>query len=291
MSLYEDSCHSYFRSDSMSQCQVEEDDCKTVTDSDFSAFFSSPIPDNSTNCNSGENAAVENKVQEQNIADYQEEDEEKLFDDDEAETQSINDEENIFDKEQPEEEESKDKKVSTSYRKMEDDSIRKKFKTHFEESVRFLVNSKLKRKLKNNSIIFQKLPQTYLNNVKIDVNKKTLDMDLWSRYNDDFVSITGKPLDPPSLKKFNKNQQILKKLKYEINYKFDDNDLLKTKVIDLLRIYLNSKMYKNLLKKVEIQSGSEYKKRFEKVIEGDSNTNGYIDYFLFSKGNKKKKYN
>jgi hypothetical protein len=283
LGLYDDNTtSSYYKSDSMYEPNYEDESENHYTNS-LMKFFTPVRNEISTQEESGEIMLFLTKEEEPQ-ADYKE----VVNSEERTETITLEDSSNIFDRPEIIFQTVKTKKEKPSHRKMEDDSIRKKFKTHCEESIRLVVNQHLKKIFPKENIAFNKLPQNFLSNPKIEVNKKSLEMNILSRYSYDFIKDTGKDLNLAGEKKLKSNQDIIKKLTEKFKYNVNTDKVLRRKVKDLVLDFINSKKYRDELLRIEISDGQEYRKRYELVTKGDSENLGYIDYYLKSRGNKPK---
>jgi hypothetical protein len=282
LGLYdENTTSSYYKSDSMYEPNYEEES-ENLTDSLMKIF--TPVRNEiSTQEESGEFMLFLNKEEEPQ-ADYKE----VVNSEERTETIIQEDSSNIFDRPEIIFQTVKTKKEKPSHRKMEDDSIRKKFKTHCEESIRLAVNQHLKKIFPKENLAFNKLPQNFLSNPKIEVNKKSLEMDILSRYSYDFMEDTGNDMNLAGDKKLKSNKDIIKKLRKDLKYNVNEDKVLIRKVKDLVFDFINSQKYRDELVRIEISDGHEYRKRYELVTKGDSENLGYIDYYLKSRGNKHK---
>jgi hypothetical protein len=273
---------SYYKCDSLYDAQDDEVSEKTINDS-LMTFFTPLRNEMSTQEDSKESLLYLNREEEEPLADYKQESES------EERTETIPPEEsNIFDRPEVIFQTVKVKNEKPSHRKMEDDSIRKKFKTHCEESIRLVVNQHLKRIFPNENLALNKLPQNFLSNPKIEVNKKSLEMDILTRYSCDFVKDTGKLLNSAGEKKLKQNIAIIHKITNKLKYNLKKDKIFRKKVKDLVLDFINSKKYRDELLRVEISDGPQYRKRYQIITQGDSENLGYIDYYLKSKGNRAK---
>jgi hypothetical protein len=178
----------------------------------------------------------------------------------------------------------KKEKVPTtpSDRKMADDSMRKKFKTMLEDRILEIINIKMKESYPwDKEVQFRKLPQNYLKNASIDMNKMCLNMTLEQRYKYDF--------EDKSTKKLAHNCQVLSKLNIRYNELEKSDSVLKLRVKDLIYQYIESSKYDMDIRRLEREEGEEYSKKFDILARGDQNTLGYVEYFLRTPGNKSKK--
>ncbi len=198
------------------------------------------------------------------------------------------DESNIFDAPEVVFQTVKEKKEKPSYRKLEDDSIRKKFKTHCEESLRRIVNKHIESLFPNKGLAFKKLPQNFLSCAKIEVNQIGLEMTIAKRYCYDFIEETGHKLSYAAFQKLQTNREVVRKLKEELKYKVDNDKVLGRQVKDLVMDFINSKKYKAELEIIERSEGIDYKKKYDKVIRGNDYNLSYVDYYIKSSGNKTK---
>jgi hypothetical protein len=169
-----------------------------------------------------------------------------------------------------------------SGRKMADDSLRKKFKTMLENRILETVNKKMKESYPlDKKIKFKKLPQNYLKNATIEMNKMSLNMTLEQRFLYDFKDTCTKKLDH--------NRSVLSRLN-ENYYELERSDsILKLFVKDLIQMYIESSKYKEDLMKIEEDQGKNYARKFDNIIRGNHDTLGYVEYFLRTPGNKSKK--
>lgn len=167
-----------------------------------------------------------------------------------------------------------------SGRKMADDSMRKKFKTMVENRILEIVNTKMREAYPSDkTITFRKLPQNYLKNATIEMNKMSLNMTLEQRFSYDFKDKNTKKLDH--------NCRVLAKL-YE-HYNMAGDSFLKLRVQDLIHHYIESSKYAMDLRKIEEEEGESYAEKFDLLARGDQDTFGYVEYYLKTPGNTSKK--
>ena len=188
---------------------------------------------------------------------------------------------NIFDLQEDLTNSTKSKPDKPSNRKKADDGMRKKFKTRMEDRILELVNGNIaKRYPRDKEVLFKKLPQNYLKDPSIYINKMCLDMTIEQRYQYDFGDKSKKKLDH--------NYRVLQVLQNRYGELDKSDSILKIKVKDLISQYISSEKYDLDLGRIRRDDGEKYAARFNNVIKGDDKTLSYVVYFLETPGNKKK---
>lgn len=173
--------------------------------------------------------------------------------------------------------------TTPSDRKLQDDSIRKKIKTHTEENIKNVLNLHYSKVSSGDKkIILKKLPQNFLSNVTIDLNKEALLMTVEERYQYDYGDESSTKLDV--------NRKVVNIMKHKYYEREEGVPLMKMKVKDLMTDYFNSKKYESELRKIEEKEGLKYAKKFDLLVKGNGNDiMGYVEYYLKTPGNSKSK--
>jgi hypothetical protein len=238
----------------------------------------------STNFESGELfQQMDNKIEIETPTFTQREEVQEMTESTEQEnTQSVSSpKSNIFDLQEDLTNSTKSKPDKPSNRKKADDGMRKKFKTRMEDRILELINTNIaKRYPRDKEVLFKKLPQNYLKDPSIYINKMCLDMTIAQRYQYDFGD--------ESKKKLIHNCRVLKVLQERYGELDRSDSILKIKVKDLIWQYISSEKYDLDLGRIKRDDGEKYASRFNNVIKGDDKTLSYVVYFLTTPGNKKK---
>ena len=147
-------------------------------------------------------------------------------------------------------------------RKSQIDSLLKKVKSKVMRAIQQAIKICLKIKI-------GRLPQDFITNIKIDINKKYLSKTILEIYQEfgilrDFENII-------------QNNSLIKQEKKELF-----KELVYLKFGDVFKFYRESKIFENDLQNVKNREGEEFANLFKYISDI------YVDYYTFSKGNKSK---
>ena len=167
-------------------------------------------------------------------------------------------------------------KTKKKRRKFKPDNIRKKIKARFHKDLKNVINQKLK---KAGSVkLFDLLPQNFITNITIKLNKQALDSTYENIVLHDFLEDTGGKEKNPDRDKFKKNLEVMKYLdeKKEICQKSEFDKIRKMKYGEMLRIYFSSAEFEKSLVELYEKNKNEKIDYFEDYI---NKAVSYIDFF------------
>ena len=167
-------------------------------------------------------------------------------------------------------------KTKKKRRKFKPDNIRKKIKARFHKDLKNVINQKLK---KAGSIkLFDLLPQNFITNITIKLNKQALDTTYENIVLHDYLEDTGGKEKNPDRDKFNKNLEVMKYLDVnkEISQKSEFDKIRKMKYEEILRVYFSSAEFEKSLIELYEKNKNEKIDYFEDYI---NKAVSYIDFF------------
>ena len=139
-----------------------------------------------------------------------------------------------------------------------------------------MINQKLK---KAGSIkLFDLLPQNFITNITIKLNKQALDTTYENIVLHDYLEDTGGKEKNPDRDKFNKNLEVMKYLDVnkEISQKSEFDKIRKMKYEEILRVYFSSAEFEKSLIELYEKNKNEKIDYFEDYI---NKAVSYIDFF------------
>ena len=162
-------------------------------------------------------------------------------------------------------------------RKFKPDEIRKKIKSRFHKSLKNIINLKLKNA--GSQEFFGPLPQCFLCNITIELNKEVMNLTYRQLLEKDF---TKHLKDQKSKQKANKAKydRNLKVLKYldkhqEISKKSGFDDISNMTYADILREYFLSEEFEFSVKKLKLEKEND-----EYINEYMIKSRTYVNFFL-----------
>ena len=162
-------------------------------------------------------------------------------------------------------------------RKFKPDEIRKKIKSRFHKSLTNIINLKLKNA--GSQEFFGPLPQCFLCNITIELNKEVMNLTYRQLLEKDF---TKHLKDQKSKQKANKakHERNLKVLKYldkheEISKKSGFDDISNMAYADILREYFLSEEFEFSVKKLKLEKEND-----EYINEYMIKSRTYVNFFL-----------
>ena len=172
------------------------------------------------------------------------------------------------------------KKKQKKKRKFKPDDIRKKIKARFHKVIKNIINSKLKNA--GSKKLFDFLPQSFISNITIRLNKQAMDLTYENLIEKNYVLKTKIKKGNPDLEKYNKNLDVLNYLKEnpQICKNSDFEKIKNMKYIDILKAYFSSFEFE--------QSIIELNKKKEKIDYIEEYINKSLTYVNFFAFNKKK---
>lgn len=162
-------------------------------------------------------------------------------------------------------------------RKFKPDNIRKKIKARFHKDLRKIINYKLKKS--GSSQLFDLLPQSFITNITIKLNKKVMGITYGKLLEDIcFDNSSGKKEKNPDKEKIVKNTEVMKYLMVnkEISEKSEFNKIKNMKYEDLLRAYFSSAEFENSL--IELINKNK-KEKTDYIEEYINKAISYVDFF------------
>lgn len=180
---------------------------------------------------------------------------------------------NLFDESDDEDENSSELEIPTelSSRKLADDSIRKKIKVKICENIKIRINKKI-RKIhgKKTKLQLKKLPQAFIKNVHLQVNKTAIKMTIKQLFCKNFN--TNGEID----KKLIWNEKVINSLE-ELQKK---TPILNLTFLEVIEQYFGSKYYEKDLEKIKQKENETYARQYDKLVRGYCDTLSYIQYFM-----------
>ena len=167
-------------------------------------------------------------------------------------------------------------KAKKKRRKFKPDNIRKKIKARFHKDLKNSINQKLK---KAGAIkLFDLMPQNFITNITIKLNKQALDTTFENLILHDSLEDTGGKEKNPDRDKFNRNLEVMKYLEKnkEISQKAEFDKIKKLKYEELLRIYLSSAEFENSLIELYEKNKSE---KIDYIEDYINKAVSYVDFF------------
>ena len=162
-------------------------------------------------------------------------------------------------------------------RKFKPDNIRKKIKARFHKDLRRIINYKLKKS--GSSQLFDLLPQSFITNITIKLNKKVMGITYEKLLEETcFNNSSGKKEKNQDKEKIIKNAEVMKYLMVnkEISEKSEFNKIKKMKYEDLLRAYFSSAEFENSL--IELFNKNK-KEKTDYIEEYINKAISYVDFF------------
>ena len=162
-------------------------------------------------------------------------------------------------------------------RKFKPDNIRKKIKARFHKDLRKIINTKLKKS--GSSQLFDLLPQSFITNITIKLNKKVMGITYGKLLEDIcFDNSSGKKENNPDKEKIVKNTEVMKYLMVnkEICEKSEFNKIKNMKYEDLLKAYFSSVEFENSL--IELFNKNK-KEKTDYIEEYINKAISYVDFF------------
>ena len=163
-------------------------------------------------------------------------------------------------------------------RKFKPDNIRKKIKARFHKDLRKIINSKLKKS--GSSQLFDLLPQSFITNITIKLNKKILGITYGQLLKETcFDNSSGKEKEKKSDKeKMIRNEEVIKYLlkNKEISKMSEFDKIKNMKYEDLLRAYFTSAEFEKSLIELINKNKNEKTDYIEEYI---NKAISYVDFF------------
>ena len=161
-------------------------------------------------------------------------------------------------------------------RKFKPDNIRKKIKARFHKDLKNIINKKLKKA--GSCKLFDLLPQNFITNITIKMNKQAMGITYEELVLHNFLDDNGGKEKTPDRDKFNRNNEVMKYLseKKEISKKSEFDKIKHMKYEDLFRAYFSSAEFENSLMEIF------YKNKMEKIDYFEEYVNKaltYVDFF------------
>jgi hypothetical protein len=167
-------------------------------------------------------------------------------------------------------------KAKKKRRKFKPDNIRKKIKARFHKDLKNNINQKLK---KAGAIkLFDLMPQNFITNITIKLNKQALDTTFENLILHDSLEDTGGKEKNPDRDKFNRNLEVMKYLEKnkEISQKAEFDKIKKMTYEELLKIYFSSAEFENSL--IELYEKNKNEK-IDYVEDYINKAASYVDFF------------
>ena len=167
-------------------------------------------------------------------------------------------------------------KAKKKRRKFKPDNIRKKIKARFHKDLKNILNEKLKKV--HSEKFFELLPQSFITNITIKLNKQILESSFENLVLHDCLEDTIGKEKNPDRDKYNKNLEVMKYLdeNKEISEKFYFEKIKKMKYEELLRAYFSSVEFENSLIELYNKNKSE---KIDYIEEYVNKALTYIDFF------------
>ena len=167
-------------------------------------------------------------------------------------------------------------KAKKKRRKFKPDNIRKKIKARFHKDLKNFINQKLK---KAGAIkLFDLMPQNFITNITIKLNKQALDTTFENLILHDSLEDTGGKEKNPDRDKFNRNLEVMKYLEKnkEISQKAEFDKIKKMKYEELLKIYFTSAEFENSLIELYEKNKSE---KIDYIEDYINKAETYVEFF------------
>ena len=161
-------------------------------------------------------------------------------------------------------------------RKFKPDNIRKKIKAKFHKDLKNTINKKLKEA--NSKKLFELLPQNFITNITIKLNRQAMDLTYEKLVNNNWLGdIDGREYGPDK-DKYDKNLDLMKYLNEnkEISKKAEFNKIKNMTYEEMLKAYFTSKEFENSLIEIYIKNKME---KIEYIEEYINKSFTYIDFF------------
>ena len=162
-------------------------------------------------------------------------------------------------------------------RKYKPDNIRKKIKARFHKDLRKIINIKLKKS--GSSQLFDLLPQYFITNISIKLNKKVMGITYGKLLEESWKEIAGESPKAPDKIKIMKNKEVMKYLSEnkEIREKSEFEKIKNMKYEDLLKAYFSSAEFENSLSEIYNKNKSEKNNYY--LEEYINKAISYVDFF------------
>ena len=176
-------------------------------------------------------------------------------------------------------------------RKFKPDNIRKKIKSKFHRDLKNELNQKLKEA--GSQKLFELLPQSFITNITVKLNKQVLDKTLKKLILYDCIEDQGVKEKNPDRDKYNKNLEVMKYLEQneEISKKAGFDIIQRMKYEEILKAYFQSTEFENSLIELYEKNKSE---KIDYIEEYVNKAVTYIEFFknppiknIIKKGNNK----
>jgi hypothetical protein len=162
-------------------------------------------------------------------------------------------------------------------RKLKPDNIRKKIKSRFHKDLKIAINKKL---IKAGSLkLFELMPQNFITNITIKLNKQALDLTLEELIKYDWSKISSSKEKTADKNKSKKNMEILEYLEQnkEISEKSEFDKIKNMKYGELLLAYFSSREFEKSLEDLYDKNKME---KIEYIEEYINKARTYVDFYL-----------
>ena len=168
-------------------------------------------------------------------------------------------------------------KMKKKRRKLKPDNIRKKIKSRFHKDLKMVINKKL---MKSGSLkLFELMPQNFVTNITIKLNKQALDLTLEELIKYDWSKISsckGKSADKSKSKKNLDVLEYLNKNK-EISEQSEFDKIKNMKYSELLMAYFYSREFEKSLEDLYDKNKAE---KIEYIEEYINKARTYVEFYL-----------
>ena len=164
-------------------------------------------------------------------------------------------------------------------RKYKPDNIRKKIKARFHKDLREIINYKLKKS--HSKLLFALLPQSFITNITIKLNKKVMGMTYGTLLEKDCLNNTNEKVKNSDKENIIKNKEVLEYLykDKEICEKSEFKKIKNMKYEELLKAYFSSEEFEKSLTQLYDKNKEDKREQITYLEEYINKAISYVDFF------------